>query len=204
MGIQHLIWSSLLDVTKLTNGKYPGVEHFDSKAAVERYIREIGVPATFFLPAFFMSNFPGGMLRQLPPDNDWTLALPMHPETPIPCIDIATDTGKFVKGILTHRDNLLGKQVYAGEAYYTPTQIVATFAELYPEAGKKAKFVDLPKEAYKSALAQTGMPEKGQEELAQNMGFMYEFGYYGKASLDESQSVSSYLGLLFVKTLQLT
>lgn len=139
-----------------------------------------------------MSNFPGGMLRQLPPDNDWTLALPMHPETPIPCIDIASDTGNFVKGILTHRDSMLGKRVLASVAYYTPTEIVATFAELYPEAGKKAKFAQLPKDVYKDALAQAGMPEKAQDELYQNMAFMYEFGYYGKAGLDESHAVRSY------------
>ena len=179
-----------MDVTKLTNGKYPGVEHFDSKAAVERYIREIGVPASFFLPGFFMSNFPGSMLRQLPPDNDWALALPMPPDTPIPCIDISSDTGNFVKGILTHRDSMLGKRVLASVAYYTPTEIVATFAELYPEAGKKAKFAQLPEDVYKDALAQAGMPEKAQDELYQNMAFMYEFGYYGKAGLDESHAVS--------------
>ena len=139
-----------------------------------------------------MSNFPGNMLRQLPPDSAWTLALPMDPETPIPCIDIGKDTGNFVKGILTHRDSLLGKQVLASEAYYTPNEIVATFAELYPEAGKKAKFAQLPEDVYKDALAQAGMPEKAQDELYQNMAFMYEFGYYGKAGLDESHAVSPY------------
>ena len=137
-----------------------------------------------------MSNFPGGMFRQLPPNNDWTLALPMSPETPIPCIDINADSGKFIKGILTHRSSLLGKQIYAATDYYTPNQIVATFAELYPEAGEKAKFVELSKEAYKGALAQAGMPPPAQEELYQNMNFMYKYGYFGKASLDESQSVS--------------
>ena len=139
-----------------------------------------------------MSNFPGGMLRQLPPDNNWALALPMPPDTPIPCIDIAKDTGKFIKGILTHRDSMLGKRVLASVAYYTPTEIVAIFAELYPEAGKKAKFAELSKETYKDMLAKDGMPEKAQEELYQNMGFMYEFGYYGKEGLDESQAVRPY------------
>ena len=139
-----------------------------------------------------MSNFPGDMIRQLPPDNDWALALPMPPETPIPCIDIPNDTGKFVKGILTHRDSLLGKQILASAAYYTPGEIVAAFAEAYPEAGKKAKFVQLSKETYKDALAQGRLPEKAQEELYQNMAFINEFGYYGKAGLDESHAVRPY------------
>lgn len=48
--MRHLIWSSLLDIKNLTNGKWSHVEHFDSKAAVENYIHNIGVLATFFLP----------------------------------------------------------------------------------------------------------------------------------------------------------
>ena len=137
-----------------------------------------------------MSNFPGGMFLKLPPNNDWALALPMPDETPIPLLDAAGDTGKFVKAILTHRDTLLGKDVLAATAYYNPKQIVATFQELYPETGKAAKFLRTSKEDYKAALAENGMPEKAQEELYENMAFMNDYGYYGKASLDESLSVS--------------
>ena len=188
--MQHLIWSSLYDVTKLTNGKFPNVEHFDSKAAVEQYIREIGIPATFFMPGFFMSNFPGGSFRQLLPSNDWTIALPMPADTPIPFLDAGGDTGKFVKGILTHRDKLLGKRVLAATDYSTPSDAIAIFKELFPKAGESAKFVQLSKEDYKGALAKAGLPEKAQEELYENMAFMKEYGYYGKASLAESHEAS--------------
>ena len=115
----------------------------------------------------------------------------MPSNTPIPCFDAGDDTGKFVKGILTHRDATLGKRVLAATDYYTPTQIVSTFKELYPKAGVNAKFVQLSKEDYKAALAGAGMPPKAQEELYENMAFMNEFGYYGESSLDESHSVST-------------
>ncbi|KAL8726782.1 MAG: hypothetical protein Q9181_005921 [Wetmoreana brouardii] len=187
-GVQHLIWSSLLNVKNLTNGKFPNVEHFDSKAAVEQYIREIGVPATFFMPGFFMSNFEG-FIRQSPPNNDWSLPLPMPPDTPIPCFDAAGDTGKFVKAILTHRDTLLGKRVLAATDYYTPAQIMSTFRELFPKAGANAGFVQTSKDEYMGALAAAGMPPKAQLELYENMAFMHDYGYYGKASLDESLSI---------------
>lgn len=187
--MQHLIWSSLYNVAELTNGKFPNVEHFDSKATVEKYIRNLGIPATFFMPGFFMSNIPGASLRQLPPNNDWTMALPMPFDTPIPCFDAGDDTGKFVKAILTHREQVLGKRVLAATDYYTPEQIVAIFKELKPEAGKNAKFVEIPKDTYKGALAKAGMPEKAQEELYENMAFMHDYGYYGKASLAESHAV---------------
>ena len=189
-GVQHLIWSALVNVTKLTKGAFPNVDHFDSKAEIEDYIRDLGIPATFFMPGFFMSNFPGGMFRPLPPHNAWTVPLPMPPDTPIPLFDAGDDTGKFVKAILTHRDTLLGKQVLAATDYYTPVQIVDTFKQLYPEAGKVATFMEIDKETYKNALGEMGMPEKGQQELYENMSFMHDYGYFGKASLEESQAVS--------------
>lgn len=76
-GVKHLIWSSLCNATKGTSsnvkhsaprkftdfspntvsgGKLPNVPHFDGKAEVEEYINAIGVPATFFLAGFYMSN----------------------------------------------------------------------------------------------------------------------------------------------------
>jgi hypothetical protein len=95
----------------LSKGALPDVKHFDSKAAVESYIRELGIPATFFLPGFFMSNLPGGALRQSPEDNAWTLALPLPGAAPMPLFDTANDAGKFVKGILLNREKVLGKRI---------------------------------------------------------------------------------------------
>ena len=194
--MQHLIWSSLLNVTTITGGKFPNVEHFDSKAAVEQYIRDHDIPATFILPGFYMSNIPGSAFRQAPLDNHWTFAMPAPADTPVPLFDAAGDTGNFVKGILTHRDQVLDKRVYAATDYYTFDDIVNTFKELKPEAGKNAKFIQLTKEQYKGALAKAGMPEKAQEELYENMAFMHDYGYYGKASLTESHAVSLYRPLM--------
>lgn len=166
------------------------MKHFDSKATVESYIRELGIPATFFLPGFFMSNLPGGMFRQTPPLNDWTLALPIPGTTPIPLIDTANDTGKFVKGILLNREKTLGKRIYAATDYYTVDQIVQQFKEQYPESGKNAKVVELPHAVFKDFMVKSGQSENVAEEMLQNMRLMDEFGYYGGADLKESHSVS--------------
>jgi uncharacterized protein YbjT (DUF2867 family) len=178
-----------LDITKLSNGLLPNVKHFDSKAHIEDYIRQIGIPASFFLPGFYMSNLPGGMFRQLPPNNAWTVGLPIPSSTPIPLLDTADDTGKFVKGILLNREKTLGKRIYGATDYYTIAQIVAQFKELYPEAGKDATSVELPHGAFKGMLSKAGQSEEGAEELLENMRLMNEFGYYGGADLTESHSV---------------
>jgi hypothetical protein len=162
--------------TKLTYSESKGVlehvEHFDSKAHIEQYI-------------------PGGMFRQAPPNNDWTLALPIPGSSPIPLLDTADDTGKFVKGILNNREKTLGKRIYGATDYYTIDEIVKEFKEQYPEAGKTAKSAELPHEVFKGIIMKTGAPATSAEELLQNMRLMNEFGYYFGASLDESHSVST-------------
>jgi len=188
-GVQHFVWSSLLNITELSKGVLSKVSHFDSKAAVETYIRKIGIPATFFIPGFYMSNLPGGMFRQVPPNNVWTLALPIPTNTPVPLLDTVDDTGKFVKGILLNREKTLGKRIYGATDYYTVDQIAKEFKEVFPEAGKETKAVELPHEVFKGNLAKAGLPEESQEELLQNMRLMSEFGYYGGAKLDESHEI---------------
>jgi len=188
-GVQHFIFSSLLNVTELSGGKLAHVKHFDSKAAIEAYTRSIGIPASFFLPGFYMSNLPGKMIRQLPPNNDWTLGLPIATNSPVPLLDTAKDTGTFVKGILLNREKSLGKRIYGATDYYTVDEIVKQFQEQYPEAGKTAKAVALPPQVFKGILAQSGQPEESAEELLQNMLLMQDFGYYGGESLEESHSV---------------
>ncbi|KAL8869034.1 MAG: hypothetical protein Q9174_004577 [Haloplaca sp. 1 TL-2023] len=187
-GVHHLIWSSLLNIADLTSGTYPHVYHFDSKARVEAYIRSLSIAATFFLPGFFMSNFESSIHPSPTNNGTYTLSLPMPGDTPIPAFDAATDTGIFVKNILTHREQLLGKRVLAATDYYTPEQVMSTFREVYPKAGDAA-FVQCGKEEYMGMLRGAGMPEKAQVEMWENMAFMHDYGYYGKADLKDSLAI---------------
>jgi uncharacterized protein YbjT (DUF2867 family) len=91
VGVEHIIFSSLLNVTKTSEGRLTHVPHFDGKADIEQYIRDSGVPATFYLPGYFMSN----LERMINPaqDGTLTLALPVGKEAKFPLIDIKNDTG---------------------------------------------------------------------------------------------------------------
>ena len=102
----------------------------------------------------------------------------------------ATDTGKFVKGILLNREKTLGKRIYAATDYYTIDEIVKEFREQYPVAGEGTKSVELPYGDYKAALGKAGLPEESKVDLLENMRPMAEFGYYGGALLKESHDVS--------------
>ena len=185
-----LLFVRLTNLSSVSGGALSKVHHFDSKADVEEYIRKIGVPATFFMPGFYMSNIPGKSFAPNPDNGTYRFALPIPANSPIPLFDTGSDTGKFVKAILLNREKCLGKNVLGATDYYTPDQIVEQFKEVKPKAGHGATYAELPPEAFKGFLAKTGMPEPVQEEMLQNMQLMPQFGYYGGASLKESQDVS--------------
>ncbi|KIW74256.1 hypothetical protein Z517_12196 [Fonsecaea pedrosoi CBS 271.37] len=187
-GVQHLIWSSLMNVTKLSGGKLSKVAHFDSKAQVEEYIRELDIPATFFMPGFYMSNIPGQSLNNM--QGPYNFALPIPTDSPIPLFDAEHDTGKFVKAILVHRDDgVLGRRIYGATAYYTPEQILAEFQAVKTRDGQGGAARHVPEEAFKKVLAAKGMPEPIQDEMLQNMLLMPQFGYYGGADLAKSHAI---------------
>ena len=137
-----------------------------------------------------MSNLASSIQPSPQPPNAYTLALPMPPTTPIPFFDAADDTGKFVKAMVTKRDQVLGKNVLAATDYYAIEDTVKAFSQVKKEAGKGAQFMQVDKDTYKGFLLGAGMPDFAAEELYENMAFMDEFGYYGKESLDWSLSVS--------------
>jgi uncharacterized protein YbjT (DUF2867 family) len=94
-GVQHLIFSSLLNVSESTSGRLKNVPHFDHKAQVEQYIRDLGIPATFVLPGYFMSNYVFlGLLRK-GEDGVYTLAYPVNEGSQFPLVDIEADLGEL-------------------------------------------------------------------------------------------------------------
>ncbi|KAF4540339.1 Family transcriptional regulator [Lasiodiplodia theobromae] len=180
LGVQHLIFSSLLHVTETSGGKLKHVPHFDGKAEIERYIKNSGVPCSFFLPGYFMSNYKSQLKEG--EDGVVTLAYPVSAAARFPLLDIAEDTGKFVKAIIKNRDRLLGAHVYGAADYYTPEQILSEYAEV---TGKTTRFVQVSNEQYMKFL-----PEPIAEEMLENHLFIESPGYYNGASLADS------LGLL--------
>ncbi|KAK3678843.1 hypothetical protein LTR78_001296 [Recurvomyces mirabilis] len=175
-GVKHLIFSSLINTTEASQGRLSHISHFDGKAQIEAYIRDIQVPATFVLPGMFMSGFLT-MLRKNE-EGGYTLALPVSEDkAQIPLLDAASDTGKFVIAVLQAYPSCLGKHVHAAVDYYTPKRILAEFAEVMK---KPAAFAQVPGEVFKTFL-----PPPVAQELLENMLLLEDPGYYAGAALTQ-------------------
>ncbi|KAH8152588.1 uncharacterized protein LAJ45_03429 [Morchella importuna] len=183
IGVEHLIWSSLPNVTKLTDGKLSNVPHFDGKAEVEEYINALGVPATFFLAGFYMQNLKSAI--KLGEDGKKTLAFTFPGDTEVPLFEASADTGKFIAAILSSDyAKPRGKQVLGASGWFTPNEIITTFEEV---TGQPAKYVQLPEEVFRGFL-----PEAFATEMLENFALIRDYQYYGpnaKESLEESLKI---------------
>ncbi|EHA49387.1 hypothetical protein MCOR27_001382 [Pyricularia oryzae] len=193
-GVQHFIWSTLINVTNVSKGKLTKVYHFDSKAEVDAYVRSLGIPTTFFLAGFYLSNFEAPMwFRQTGPDNAWTFSMPGPITSPVPLYDVR-DTGKYVKAIVLNRDALLGGRVLAATEYQTFEEMLVDFRRTFPKDGANARFYELSDEQYLEGVRSAGMPDFVGEELLQNIQLLSQFGYYGGESLDETRKLVEGVG----------
>jgi len=94
VGVSHMIFSSLYNVTEATAGRLKHVPHFDTKADIEKYIRASGFPVTsFILPGYFMSNYT--QMLQKGADGNYTLAYPVGKVAKFPLFAAAEDTGQL-------------------------------------------------------------------------------------------------------------
>jgi hypothetical protein len=175
----------------VSKGTLTRVEHFDSKSLIETYIRSLGIPSTFLMPGCYMNTISNQTLSLSPSTKRWTLTYPMAPTTKLPLFAAEFDTGKFVKAILMHpREKMLGKTILAAAAYLTLSEILSTFKDTFPVAGKNATFLQLGSEEYEAMLQQYGMPEAAAMDLSEMMKFFEGCGYFGGEGLEESLAVS--------------
>ncbi|KAF2664061.1 putative NmrA family transcriptional regulator [Microthyrium microscopicum] len=175
-GVKQIVFSSLLNVTEISNGKLPHVLHFDGKAKIEEYIKSTGITSAFVLPGYYMSNYQ--KMLQKGDDGSYSLAYPVSKEAKFPLLDTAEDIGKFVKPALKNPEAFNGKQILAASDYYPVTRIISEFEEV---TGKKINYRQISSEQYKSFL-----PDFMAEEMLENHLLIESPGYFNGMSLQES------------------
>lgn len=98
-GVQHLIYSSMPDHS-IFNPGWKGLPLWASKFAVENYIRQIGLPATFIYCGIYHNNFtslPYPLFRmELQDDGSFIWQAPFDRNQKLPWLDAEQDVGPAV------------------------------------------------------------------------------------------------------------
>lgn len=99
VNIQHYIYSSMPDHSK-HNPSWPGLPLWSSKAAIEEYVRQLRLPATFVYTGIYNNNFTSLpyplFCMELQPDGTFVWQAPFHPDVPLPWLDAEHDVGPAV------------------------------------------------------------------------------------------------------------
>ena len=190
-GVQHVIWSTLEDTRKWVPlgdnrmptlmGKYK-VPHFDAKGEADEIFRELGVPTTFLLTAFYWDNFIYfGAGPQRGPDGSLALTFPMDDKR-LPGI-ASEDIGKCAYGIFKRGREFLNKTVAIAGEHLTGKQLAEGMSRAL---GQEVRYNNVPPEVYRSF----GFP--GADDLGNMFQFKRDFNDYfvGARDLAFSRSLN--------------
>ncbi|KAM0719761.1 hypothetical protein Q7P37_003894 [Cladosporium fusiforme] len=172
--VKHFVWSSLPNVSKLSNGKHTLVEHFDGKAEVREFVDENkgGMIVSYFMPAMFI-DVPKTSINDM--GQGPTLAQPYPDENiPIPLLNPRKDSGKYVMGLFEADDAANGVAVQGVSTWTTPKKLVTEAGQYL---GKEVKFASIPGEVFATFL-----PEAIREDLTDMFLWVGEESYYGLGS----------------------
>ena len=127
--VQHLVYSSVGGAERST-----GIDHFETKAAIEQHIADIGIPATVLRPVFFMENLLGLLAgAESDPDAGKVLALPVDPATKVQMI-ASDDIGRIAAYAFDHPSETIG----------TATEIAGDEVTLAEAAGLLSGYAGTP------------------------------------------------------------
>lgn len=175
-GVQYFIYSTVPYAGRISNGKYQHVDQFDSKAEVEEYIRTLPLKSSFFAPGSFMQNFRSSLAPRPVGDGTYAISSFVKPQTQIPLIEVAADSGKYVGAILADPEKYVGKVFSAASAVYTFEEIARIISDA---TGKVVKYNQLSESVYRSFL-----PSELAEHIVQMWSYIQDFGYYGPETKD--------------------
>lgn len=148
-GVEHLVWSTLPDVEKLSGGRLK-VLHFSGKAHVDDVVRSAGFARHTFVQApMYFQNFLSTLAPQPLPSGGRGWAVPMDPgKRVIHAGDIA-ELGKVVAAAFGARGSLPNGSVLAVcGGIYSWNDFVGTLRRL----GHDVEVVQVPAEAYDASF----------------------------------------------------
>jgi len=173
-GVQHLIYSTLPNVDRISKGKIH-LPKFTDKALVEEHIRELqnsnSPPfkyVSFFGPSFYYQNF----LKLFAPKKEGEKFVFTLPETSSLTMFDATDTGEVVAAMLSEPEKTNGKLVAVCGIHGSPQEMFEILKR-DSEYGDRLKLNLISREEY----AKSG--REHAEEISQMFEWFEKFTFFG-------------------------
>jgi len=144
-GVTHYIYSSMPDHSSFGKG-WRGLPFWETKFAIENYVRQIGLPATFAYTGIYNNNFtslPYPLFQmELQDDGSFIWQAPFHPDDPLPWLDAEHDVGPALLQIFKMGPNhWKGQRVTLAYEKLTPIQACSRFAR---GVGRPVRYVHGP------------------------------------------------------------
>ncbi|RBL92902.1 NmrA/HSCARG family protein [Chitinophaga flava] len=175
-GVQHIIFSSLENVDKITGGEL-SAPHFTDKAKVEEYIRTLPVTSSFIYMAFFYTNL---IEFYTPAVEGDTLVFPIYlpKDFRAPFVDPLTATGPAVLEILSNPTKYAGESLPVIGDIISPQEMVDTFIRV---TGKKAVYsAAFTRDELLQHFPEFGSNEALVQEILGMVEYAVKYEYYGK------------------------
>jgi uncharacterized protein YbjT (DUF2867 family) len=175
-GVQHIIFSSLENVDKISGGKM-FAPHFTDKARIEEYIRTLPVVSTFIYMAFFYTNLVEFYTPTMKGDS---LVFPIYlpKDFRAPFVDPLTATGPAVLEILSDPGHYAGKSLPVVGDIISPQEMVDTFTRV---TGKKAEYTSaFTRDELLHHFPEFGSNETLVQEISGMVAYAVDHGYFGE------------------------
>ncbi|PLB47401.1 putative hscarg dehydrogenase [Aspergillus steynii IBT 23096] len=173
--LDRLIFSSLSDVSKRSNGKYKNVMHFDSKAHAAEYGRkthpELWKKTSLIQIGWYISNFLSHPLLQprKTAEGTYQFISGVRGDVHLPVIAAEEDAGPATRALALSPP---GKNLIAYREWMTLNELSAIWGRVL---GVSAEVVTLPE-----GESIPGVPDELKDELLDNWAYFNEFGYEGR------------------------
>lgn len=177
--VEHFVFSTLPPAKKISGGEL-SVPHFDIKAKLEDYSRELKLPTTIIHVAFYYENWIGFLPPQEQEDGTWTFGFPQG-DTPLAAVSVE-DTGGVVAAIFNDPERFIGRMVGIVGDDLPPAEYAEIMSRIL---GKKVVYNHIERETF----ASYGFP--GADDLANMFDFNRRFIPNRLRDLEESKSLYS-------------
>jgi uncharacterized protein YbjT (DUF2867 family) len=174
-GVQHIVFSSLENVDKITEGK-KFAPHFTDKGKIEEYIRMLPVTSSFIYMAFFYTNLLEFYTPKMKGD---TLVFPMYlpKDFRAPFVDPLTATGPAVLEVLSNPAKYAGKSLPVIGDIISPQEMIDAFVRV---TGKKAVYSSaFTRENFLCHFPEFSSNELLVREILGMAEYAVEYDYFG-------------------------